>query len=503
MRRVCRSRWLLASLILLVIAWLYVPVLTVTYGFLDDYSNLLRLNTSWRDNLAMDVSQGRFSLVVAYPIVTRAHEIGDLVWWRFLGVLAAIGVFFVATWVVSTATRLPRISMVVGLTIVSLPAVALFVTWASVWFFVVGIGLSFLSARAFFEYCLPAERSRGARRRVALWIIALLLWVFCIGVYQPVGVIVPVVFAFLLTCRAASLREVIVNTLRFFVLTLATGLVYLLVYRGGVALVGTAVTSRAAAPDLPAKAQFLVHEVLPRVLIPMEMALPSSEAALIVGMFLVLGVVLFRPEIPARQRVANVLLLILALIVSLVPLMVTAENWPSNRIRVASQIWFVFVALVAMIGFGTTIARATLRRRLSPHLITILVVAGSAVVVLHGFVLVRDYMVTPQSAEYEAARAVVRELPNGQDPITVEQADWTNSLAPSVQFDEFGLPSSAAPWVPVPFVTLLWQETHGGPTPPISLVLRSDWSTQTRRNVDFLEILTRQQISKRSTVDSP
>ena len=235
----------------------------------------------------------------------------------------------------------------------------------------------------------------------------------------------------------------------------------------------------------------------------MEMALPSSEAALIVGMFLVLGVVLFRPEIPARQRVANVLLLILALIVSLVPLMVTAENWPSNRIRVASQIWFVFVALVAMIGFGTTIARATLRRRLSPHLITILVVAGSAVVVVHGFVLVRDYMVTPQSAEYEAARAVVRELPNGQDPITVEQADWTNSLAPSVQFDEFGLPSSAAPWVPVPFVTLLWQETHGGPTPPISLVLRSDWSTQTRRNVDFLEILTRQQISKRSTVDSP
>jgi len=493
----------LSSLALLLIAWLYAPALTTTYGFLDDYSNLLLLNASGRDSIALAVSQGRFSLVVTYPISMAVHEIGDLVWWRFLGVLAAIGVFFVATWVISTATRLPRISMVVGLAIVSLPAVALFVTWASVWFFVVGIGLSFLSARAFFEYCLPIQRSRGARRRVALWIIALVLWVFCIGVYQPVGVIVPVVFAFLLTCRAASLREVIVNTLRFFVFTLATGVVYLLAYRGGVALVGTAVTSRAAAPELPAKAQFLVHEVLPRVLMPMEMALPSSEAALIVGMFLVLGVVLFRPEIPVRQRVANVLLLLLALIVSLVPLMVTAENWPSNRIRVASQIWFVLVALVAMIGFGTTIARATLHRRLTPHLITILVVAGSAFVVVHGFVLVRDYMVTPQAAEYEAARAVVRKFPNGQGPITVEQADWTNSLAPSVQLDEFGLPSSAAPWVPVPFVTLLWQETHDGPTPPISLVPRSDWRTQTRDHVDFLEILTRKKLSERPTVDRP
>jgi hypothetical protein len=61
--------------------------------------------------------------------------------------------------------------------------------------------------------------------------------------------------------------------------------------------------------------------------------------------------------------------------------------------------------------------------------------------------------------ELQAARESVRSLPKSENlTIEIKASQWSDTVADMVVRDEYGFPSSAAPWVPVPLTQTLLRE---------------------------------------------
>jgi hypothetical protein len=91
---------------------------------------------------------------------------------------------------------------------------------------------------------------------------------------------------------------------------------------------------------------------------------------------------------------------------------------------------------------------------------------------------------TPQLRELNAARIEISKLdPNST--IFVVKSSWTASLAPWVRADEFGIPSTAGAWVPVPLTKLILAELYGDRDFDVQLVDETDSTNQ----INFLMML--------------
>jgi hypothetical protein len=91
---------------------------------------------------------------------------------------------------------------------------------------------------------------------------------------------------------------------------------------------------------------------------------------------------------------------------------------------------------------------------------------------------------TPQMAELKAARVAISKL-NPNLPIYVKSSSWLDSIAPWVRTDEFGIPSTAFHWVPVPLTELILREQHGSRNFKVILVDKD----QDSNYIDFSIIL--------------
>jgi hypothetical protein len=162
------------------------------------------------------------------------------------------------------------------------------------------------------------------------------------------------------------------------------------------------------------------------------------------------------------------------------PVMLTAENWPSNRSLLASQWMLATLTVMAIFQIIDSLKRLPNRR-------LIIKISGVALLILsiyHSNNLLLSTMKNPQLQELNLARKAV----SGIDPtiqVDLTKSEWTDSLAPWVAADEFGIPSTCQPWIPIPLVKLILKESHPSIIPKIVLVDQ----LESRNSIDFSKLL--------------
>jgi hypothetical protein len=196
--------------------------------------------------------------------------------------------------------------------------------------------------------------------------------------------------------------------------------------------------------------------------------------------FLCLGVIITSILLLSFQSksVMPLLLFITGAIGSLAPNFMTAENWASSRSLLQGQWFYASFTLVGVIHLLSYIPKY---KKVLVNLFSVGVITFS--VIQSNQTLSRELRV-PQIKELNAARLAISKLdPNL--PIYVVKSSWTASLAPWVRADEFGIPSTAGAWVPVPLTKLILVELYGENNYQVQLVDQ----TKNLNQINFLELL--------------
>jgi hypothetical protein len=168
-----------------------------------------------------------------------------------------------------------------------------------------------------------------------------------------------------------------------------------------------------------------------------------------------------------RERLSILLyggIALLLVPLSFLPSLVVAENSPGYRVQAAMT---ALIALYFAVGaYGLWLAlRDSLRPRLSGREMAGLgVLAMTAAVAFVGFSAysanrnVTTLIVVPQSTELRLVRSQLARVPAGTQRLAFVETGNDQSMAPFTSVDEFGVPSSARPWVPRPFALLILHE---------------------------------------------
>ena len=215
--------------------------------------------------------------------------------------------------------------------------------------------------------------------------------------------------------------------------------------------------------DISSKIEFITQAVIPsffNFLRPPWANLPL--AGFVVALLLL---AFFVKTIITERRLIVVGLWSIGLLSTMTPNVLTSENWPSNRSLMQGQI---FLAL------STGIAMYYLFKGLFPKLISSSLFLFLLVFsVWHANHDLTTTMRSPQTLELAGARSAVANLDPNKD-VYVIKSIWQNSLSPWQSADEFGLPSSAVDWVPVPLTKTLFTEVFGKKPIRILLVEATD-----------------------------
>jgi hypothetical protein len=255
--------------------------------------------------------------------------------------------------------------------------------------------------------------------------------------------------------------------------------------KAGAAWVGTALARGALVTDIGGKLHYIVWSAAPRVLDPWTLVVHFHLAiatALVLAVLLPLAI-----GGTVAHRLAGLGLVIVALPLSYLPSIVTAENWASARSLAGA--YLVPLAALSLVMEGVPrLARANAPLR------AVAATVVSVAAVYAGYHGVSNYFSKPEHRELALARNQIRPLLVGvRSPVVVIRSDWTDTLAPGVSFDEFGLPSTYASWVPVPLTELLAREATGRWLPDVKLVERSELRLVPRTTlvIDYGHLLDR------------
>jgi hypothetical protein len=149
---------------------------------------------------------------------------------------------------------------------------------------------------------------------------------------------------------------------------------------------------------------------------------------------------------------------------SFLPSLVVAENSPGYRVQAALTALIALYFALGAYGLWLVI-RDWLHLRLMGREVAALGILAMAVAV--AFVGLSAYsanrnvttlIVVPQSTELRLVRSQIARVPAGTQRLAFIETGNDQSMAPFTSVDEFGVPSSARPWVPRPFALLVLHE---------------------------------------------
>ena len=155
-----------------------------------------------------------------------------------------------------------------------------------------------------------------------------------------------------------------------------------------------------------------------------------------------------------KERLWKLGIAVALLPLSYAPNLVVAENWAAYRTLSSLTSLVVVYAFFAFQGYVQC-----LRRSLSPTYMNAVMGGIAIACALSAAYHVHTYFVVPQVRELEMMRSQLAQEDISQARgIYVIRPGWQDTLAPLVRYDEFGLPSSFAPWTPGSMIFLLLRD---------------------------------------------
>jgi hypothetical protein len=445
------------------------------YGFSDDYA-VLNSKYYGYPGLAHDwLLIGRpGAVLILKTIWFPIQEIDDLLYIRFVGIFfTAIFSTLIYTFISrKVESNLAAFSISVSSTL--LPCGIIFLaSWPEAIFAICALILSTISVMIL---------DRGTSRiQIA---ISFTLSVFAFLTYQPAAIIIvllPTIRYFMqsLEFKTNSKKLTLNHFPKLLIVTylvcFGSGFVSLCVLK--IANFGSKDSLRTSlVGPLGEKIRFLFEQAIPTQL---NFVRPPFGDLPILGFVCLAAILTFVAAITVKSRsITPGIILFLAATSSLIPNFLTGENWPSNRSLMEGQWFYAALTIVSFLFLIRNIPRFG-------------TVAGSLFCVGILFFSVTQSnqtlnreLRTPQITELEAARVAISKLdPNL--PIYVKSSSWLDHIAPWVRTDEFGIPSTAFHWVPVPLTELILREQYGSRNFNVILVDEA----QSSNFIDFSKIL--------------
>jgi hypothetical protein len=176
---------------------------------------------------------------------------------------------------------------------------------------------------------------------------------------------------------------------------------------------------------------------------------PDPWIAVAEAVFVSAGILLYF-EGNAGERVCKYFIALSLLPLSYLPNLVVAEDWPSYRTQIALTSMIFFYLIFALRGY-TKILPSKIADQLLVYILSLFAVVSGFFAAYN----VQTYFAIPLSVERRVMRDQIRTGDLGRArSIYVIGSTWRDSIAPTVRYEEFGLPFSAQPWSPGPAVYL-------------------------------------------------
>jgi hypothetical protein len=458
----------------------YLPVVVVPYGFTDDYWNLGALHglggiPPWKFSTQGGRPLHALLLSGAFWLVP---DIDSLRLLRLVGICGAALLGILLYHALRKSKVDPWLATGISISVISLPSFQVYVSWATLFadpYAAILGGVASLRLTSAFDQGSGVARVRRAQA-AALLICALLI-------YQP-GAMFFWVFAAIELLRPG---EQLGRATRKLAASLVVGIGAMafgfVVVKVGVHFFGGQGAGRSSLNhDVVGKVRWFFDQPLVNALNVFELV-PKTTLAEGVALFAAVGILLLHAD---KGWAA---LGFLGIAVGLVPLsylpnLAIAENWASYRSLGALSALLTLYVWLGLWGFartGLALARRT-GSRLAPagaRTNVGAIATGRLVVVaiaVTGLVLAARNATTlfakPENIELQMLRST---LDNSNEPglrrVIFVKPDWNQGAAPLVRYDEFGLPSSYAPWVPDPAVQLVLRERgRNAPRPAIDVL---------------------------------
>lgn len=454
------NRWAVATTAVLV-ALTYAPLVVGSFGCSDDYLVMYLARSDPRALANLDLTNGRPLAIAVHLAFSRLPDIASMRYVRLLTIagIAAVAVAFFLYFRGLGWSRLRAWATAVMLG--CLPCWQVVAAWSNL------VAVPFAALLAFSAARLVL---RGGPKKVvaasALLVVALLT-------FQPAAMAFWPAIAAAIFTRRVDLRGLAARVV------LAMGSAMIAAYV--VLKVGVAVTAatgpRTQITESPlGKAIWFVGKAIPRALDPLSLRPLPLLAALVAAVLM------------ARLWAIDRRYPVLAgglIVASYVPNLVVAEDRPSARTMIGLMPVVVVLVAVALKDLPL--------RRLFPTLHARLPIAALCIPALAVGIAAHNtsaYFSRPQEQELALTEHAVRALGPVRN-FSVRPSEFFHTLAPTVSYDEYGLPSSAMPYDAGPFAALAYRDTFGW-LPTVRVI-----SEQAPRPkgpfIDFNTMLTRAQ----------
>ena len=225
------------------------------------------------------------------------------------------------------------------------------------------------------------------------------------------------------------------------------------------------------------KFAWFVDSLLPRVIFFYSPWQPNnSSLVLLIALSIAGGIFLY---LGAESKKKFFLIVLAILPISVAPNILISENWASSRSLLAPQWFFSFLVFVPVLLFLNRFLVNTMLKMTASVCIV-------AAVTFNFYQINVVNFKRPQEIELKIARQYLTEE-KCKNLISATQSTWTDSLARKVSYDEYGIPSTAQPWVPIPLTKLICYE-KGIQVKTLVLIPLED-STSAEGNVNFAKLI--------------
>jgi hypothetical protein len=445
------------------------------YGYSDDYSNLWNAKYGTFDLLMLCTSQGRpllgiISIAVFFPI----NDIDSLLYLHILSrlCLALLGVLIYRILYFANENH-KRFNSFTILWLSALPLVVnsgflFFGAWATTFPALLGLLVGCFGVLK----VLRDSKSFSGGLFIAVNIL----------IYQPNFILLLLIFLMahlLLNSKSghSEFSSIILSHKLLVLLFLINTLLSLVSIQASKFLGFSSGARSTITSEYALKVEWFLGTVIPRIVNFYSPWEPNPFSIIPLTILFVIGMTLLYKRFHSKSKFLTILLM--SGPISIAPNILISENWASARSLLAPQWFFSTLVLLPIVFILSKSLANNFFRFLASMLILSITLFN-----YHGISVVN--FKEPQEIELKIARQYLT-ADVCKNLKSVTQSSWTDSLANKVSYDEFGIPSTTQPWVPIPLTKLICLE-NGIKVGPLTLIPQGETRNH-EGNVNFAKLI--------------